>query len=316
MIVNFKEDYVKAVEKLDPRIKNNGAFKLNFEYKAEDRIHEGAQLEITTSEDGKSVRLIDKKGSQIDFDFKSSAAVVIDVNLRDDDGLEVIQSRGDLLDADYYYKSPTSVSKNDKNALSVLSVSYIRSLYDKAGIEMQVINYSNSGIPCGSFDYSNIDSMISVLLSAGNLMPIFYGKKTELPTNSANAIINTITRDEENPCLLIRTRLERGKSADLDDFAITSYAMGMVDCNWGEILSFGEEPFADYIDGMWEVRTSALRTGAGDIEAIKEACTQDFSDRLEKSNTKRFCPVEYKALREKIDKVLEKSQEKEISRVR
>ena len=308
MVIKFIDDYKKAKANIDPRIRKNGAYPLNFEYVVEDRLREGAILDIEVSKDGKTVRLTDKDAVSRLPGYNSVS--ITDINLLGDDGIEILKSKGDLIDAKQYYGKPLSGINPSIDALSVFNVSYNRSVFDKDGIEMQVSNYFKGAIPCADIKQEDNDAIIGLLLSAGNIMPIFYGDKFEIPTNSASAIVDILSRDEDNPAIAYRTRVERGKSADLSDYAITNYSMGFINSPWPELLRISSgETFADNIDGIWEVRKDSLRSASGDIDEIINVCTDLFSEGLEESNTKKLNLSEYNALRQKVDKVLE-SREK------
>jgi len=308
MVVKFKDDYLKAIEGMNPLIRKNGAYNLNFEYVVEDRLHAGALLDVEVFNDGKAVRLIDYDTSNLNIGFNVST--VTDIYLLNDDGIEVLKSRGDLADANGYYGRPSTGAKPSDDIQTVLNVSYNRSVYDKDGIEMINESYFKGGIPCGSAKLEDNDSIVELILSAGNIMPIFYGEEVEIPTNSANSILDIYIRDDENPAIATRTRVERGKTTDLDDYAITNSSMGFINSPWPELLSIPSgETFADNIDGEWTIRKESIRSGYDTVEEIVDACTHMFREQLENSNTKRLNLKEYDALKEKIELVIKNKED-------
>jgi hypothetical protein len=297
MIIRTKDEYLKYKAELLPEVKDNRAFITSFEVYVEDMLHQGIPLDVTVTDEGKKMRVIENIRVDNFKNNKDASLKVLDANLMEDNSLEVIRSTGTLTDADLYFDTHKSLKRVE--AKSMLSTFYERQEFDREGIEVIRTNYSKTGYPLKNINYDNELALKEELLSEKH-MPKFDGSGVILPEVSNNAVVESYGRVATNPALCMYHRYERGPSDRAFDKTPTTFSLGMVSPDWPEMLRLTSyNVFADRIDGEWKVRKGTIYEAETFEETIRNV-SLGYEDRLEHSMTKRNNLPEYDILKERL----------------
>jgi hypothetical protein len=233
---------------------------------------------------------------------------VIDVTLTEDDGIEVVRSDGELVDADDYYKSPLAGMRPECDIQGILSVNYIRNRFDKDGIEMENTEYFKTGVLVEENLFRIEDIFEEKLLSEGILKPVFLKNQTIVPSNSDYGVLIDTRRDENNPAIVYKDKFEIDNNTTKKLYRQEKHEMGLVEDSWPELLRIKDyNIFAtkEKLEDEWEVVKESIRGGDRTLDEAISLATEVFNDRLESSNTKFYKFKEYDALRTKCNEALD-----------
>lgn len=303
MRIRYIEEYRKLKEQISKQITSNPMYNYHFEYVLEDLLRAGKDLDLIVFKDG-AARLRVRPEENNTYNSRIISDKVISLYPTAEGGFRVSVAQGSAVDADSYYRNPTTGSRPNKEIRSVMNVDQIITTVDADGVEIESVDFFTSGIPIRENCFSDLDVFTAHTLTQGVLA--HDGSFDEDAFNkSKQSCLKHEYRDPDNPALVTRHYVNKDSEGEI---IREDYFLGVNMTSFAEVLKLDDSDiFAKKsdIDDEWTVIKECLRGGDITIQEAIKKNTNAYNENLESSRTKKDHLPQYEPLRKRCDTALD-----------